>query len=97
MTTADDQFRDYFRTVTPKEFPPCPVPETAVSSSFAAAESQRGTRLSRIVLALAASILLVLGLSVLPSAGSKPVNGEAGILKDATANGKAIQPKEKKR
>jgi hypothetical protein len=89
MTTqnTDDHLRDYFKTVVPASFPPCPVTNIVPSSV-----ARRTDRSSLWSLALAACVLLALGLSVTASLnGPKPTTDDHGLLKDATANGKGLK------
>jgi hypothetical protein len=89
MTTqnTDDHLRDYFKTVVPASFPPCPATDNVPSS-----HARRTDRASLWALALAACVLLALGLSVTASLnGPKPTADDHGLLKDATANGKGLK------
>jgi hypothetical protein len=86
MKTADDHFRDYFKAVTPTAFPPCPVPP-AIPSSV-----NRQAWVSRAVLALAAGLLLALGLLFAPNGSSKKATSEPGLLNEATAKGVNREP-----
>ena len=96
MTSPDDRFREYFRSVTPTEFPACPSLSVVVPSSIAMAESRRGTIANRAVLAIAASVLFAFALTFAPSGANRKPDGEnGGLLKDATANGKVLLPKSK--
>ena len=96
MTSPDDRFREYFRSVTPTAFPPCPIPPTAVPSSIALAETRRGMIASRVALAVAASLLFAFALTFAPSGVERKPDGDNGsLLKDATANGKMLLPKSK--
>lgn len=90
MTTAEDQFRDFFRSVTPTTFPPCPTPPAAVpSSQFRQSRRQEWYR--RSTLAIAASLLLVLTILMLPKGNRPAITQDPTMLKDATADGKALQ------
>ena len=96
MTSPDDRFREYFRSVTPTEFPPCPSATVVVPSSIAMAESRRGTMANRAVLAIAASVLFAFALTFAPSGANRKPDGEnGGLLKDATAKGNVLIPKSK--
>lgn len=86
MKTADDHFRDYFRAVTPTTFPTCPVPHAVPRSS------QRQAWVPRAVLALAAGLLLTLGLVFAPNGSTRKATNEPGLLNEATAKGVKREP-----
>ena len=96
MTPADDQFRDFFRSVTPTNFPPCPTPPAVVPSSLIS-ESSQGEWTRRMVLALAASAVLILTFTMMPKDSRISSPNESTLLKDATADGKVLQGKLKVR
>lgn len=93
MTThkTDDHLRDYFKTIVPASFPPCPATDN-VPSTVRSSGTRRSARISQWAMALAACVLLALGLSVTASLnGPKPTTDDHGLLKDATANGKGLK------
>lgn len=96
MTSPDDHFREFFRSVTPTTFSACPVPPAIEPSSIIKARTQRSFLANRAVLAITASILFAFVLTFSPSAvNRKPDVGENSLLKDATANGKGLLEKKK--
>jgi hypothetical protein len=93
MTTqnTDDHLRDYFQTVIPTSFPPCPATDN-VLSSVRSSGTRRTARMSQWAMALAACVLLAIGLTVTASLNNpKPVADDHGLLKNATANGKGLK------
>ena len=97
MTTqnTDDHLRDYFKTVVPANFPPCPSTATGtdnVPSSVWSSGTRRTARMSQWSMALAACMLLAIGLTLTASLNKpKPVADDHGLLKNATANGKGLK------
>lgn len=93
MTTqnTDDHLRDYFKTVVPASFPPCPATDN-VPTAVRSYDTRRMASMNQWAMALAACVLLAIGLTITNSLNNpKPVADDHGLLKNATANGKGLK------
>jgi hypothetical protein len=95
----DPALRQYFRRQVPDPFPPCrpldggprPVPKSR--------RAERTGVSGRAVLAVAAAVLLGIGIllsSGFPATKATTQPGDPGVLKNATADGKELLPPHKK-
>ncbi|MFO0937263.1 MAG: hypothetical protein U0798_12195 [Gemmataceae bacterium] len=95
MISPDDAFRAYFQTVVPRAFPPCPAIPTESPITPAASSRPLSRPLwtaNRTVLAIAASLFLVIAFSFAPSNSEvKSPDVQPSLLNQAMSNGQSLQ------